>query len=143
MLHYALEPRLVDNIENNAIGKASLGAKWILLDVDLLDGVSTQVNDGGVIAALERTGPHEIGHSGTLTHPPSSELYDGNIMHQTKNPKAGKKLLREQLEELINAIKTGQVNQGSQLPPSGLASPDPNPNQTQQSPAPQDPNESE
>jgi RHS repeat-associated protein len=62
---------------------------------------------------LERTGPHELGHSGNLRHPAPGTL-DGNLMHQTRQPNAGMKLTKDQIHEMKKAYNDGKLNKGKQ-----------------------------
>jgi RHS repeat-associated protein len=65
------------------------------------------------LATLERTGAHELGHGVTLEHPiPGTQ--NGNLMHQTFQPNAGIKVTGDQIDQIKNAAKNGQLNSGRQ-----------------------------
>ena len=60
-----------------------------------------------------RTGAHEVGHTGNLYHPTSSHNkltgvdVQGNLMHQSSNPKNGKDLKSVQLDEFSKHVQEG------------------------------------
>ncbi|MDZ4204211.1 MAG: RHS repeat-associated core domain-containing protein [Bacteroidales bacterium] len=65
-------------------------------------------------ATFERTGPHELGHSGGLSGHPKAGTFDGNLMHQTKQPNAGKRLTEGQILKIEKDYKDGNLNKGLQ-----------------------------
>jgi len=102
------------------LGKAPFGENAVYLSQHMLD--RTQATEGDYTGTgktssgtgtLERTGPHELGHSGNLKHPTPGTM-DGNLMHQTKQPNAGTKLTKDQILEIKKAYDDGKLNQGKQ-----------------------------
>lgn len=67
------------------------------------------------MATVERTGPHEIGHSGTLRHiNPYGQLVPGNLMYQTRYPQAGLNVTLAQILQIRKAFLSGRLNGGQQ-----------------------------
>lgn len=64
-------------------------------------------------ATLERTGAHELGHTGTLPHPASGTA-PGNLMNQTGQPDAGSKITKGQIIKMKDAYDKGELNKGRQ-----------------------------
>jgi RHS repeat-associated protein len=58
---------------------------------------------------LERSGPHELGHSARLEHPKQGTL-PGNIMHQSRRKEAGTKITWYQLLKIKVNAKLGRLN---------------------------------
>ena len=92
---------------SGVIGHAPKGElnTMIVKDVPMTDGRK---------ATLERTAPHELGHSGTLDHPTDKSSLPGNLMHQTSNPNSGKKLNEKQVLQIEKEYKAGNLNKGRQ-----------------------------
>jgi RHS repeat-associated protein len=63
---------------------------------------------------LERTGPHELGHSANLMHPYPQNSMNGNLMHPTRLPNAGSKVTAEQVLEIHTGYINGKLNHGKQ-----------------------------
>ena len=114
--------------EEGTLGKAPLGQNVVYLSQHMLD--RTQAVEGEYAGTgktssgkgtLERTGPHEIGHSayikesneGDGTHPTPGTM-DGNLMHQTMQPNAGTKLTKDQILEIKKRFDGGELNKGEQ-----------------------------
>ena len=106
--------------ENGVLGMAPFGENVVYLSNHMLD--RTQATEGTYAGTgktdvgtgtLERTGPHELGHSGNLKHPTSGTM-DGNLMHQTKQPNAGMKLTKDQILQMQKDYDAGKLNQGKQ-----------------------------
>lgn len=106
--------------ENGVLGRAPFGENVVYLSNHMLD--RTQATEGTYAGTgktdagtgtLERTGPHELGHSGNLKHPTPGTM-DGNLMHQTKQPNAGVKLTKDQILQMQKDYDAGKLNQGKQ-----------------------------
>jgi len=67
----------------------------------------------GGLGTLERTGPHELGHSGGLRHPAIGTL-NGNLMHQTRRSNAGLSINEAQILQMENEYNNGNLNGGQQ-----------------------------
>ena len=106
--------------ENGVLGMAPFGENVVYLSNHILDRTQategtysgTGKTDAGT-GTLERTGPHELGHSGNLKHPTPGTM-DGNLMHQTKQPNAGMKLTKDQILQMLKDYDAGKLNQGKQ-----------------------------
>jgi len=106
--------------ENGVLGMAPFGENVVYLSNHMLDRTQategtysgTGKTDAGT-GTLERTGPHELGHSGNLKHPTPGTM-DGNLMHQTKQPNAGMKLTKDQILQMQKDYDAGKLNQGKQ-----------------------------
>ncbi len=61
------------------------------------------------LGTLERTGAHELGHSGTLEHPTPGTL-DNNLMHQTRQPNAGRVVTETQILQIESSYKDDKLN---------------------------------
>ncbi|MGE5317556.1 MAG: RHS repeat-associated core domain-containing protein [Chloroflexota bacterium] len=106
--------------QNDVLGLAPFGENVVYLSNHILDrtpaasgtyeGTGKTDTGGGT---LERTGSHELGHSGKLKHPTSGTM-DGNIMHQTKQPNAGVKVTKDQIFKIKKYYDDGELNQGKQ-----------------------------
>ena len=66
-----------------------------------------------MLRTMERTAPHELGHSGYLTHPAVGTL-NQNLMHQTKQNNAGMKLTKDQILQIETSFDDGKLNKGKQ-----------------------------
>ncbi|MFZ1515365.1 MAG: hypothetical protein WAT21_08205 [Saprospiraceae bacterium] len=101
------------------IGHASFGMLGVYINENVLSGTPVGIPyieagtgrgaDGS--PTLERTGSHELGHTGTLTH----EAPNGNLMLQTGNPNAGTKITKDQIIQMKNAYDKGDLNKGIQF----------------------------
>ena len=96
---------------SGVIGHAPKGEKVVELNTMIVKDVPMA---DGRKATLERTAPHELGHSGTLDHPTDKKSLPGNLMHQTSNPNAGKKLNEKQILQIEKEYKAGNLNKGRQ-----------------------------
>jgi hypothetical protein len=63
----------------------------------------------GLTPTLERTGAHELGHSGGLRHPTRGTAPD-NVMNQAQELDAGKKITQEQILTIKDAYDKGKLN---------------------------------
>ncbi len=102
------------------LGKAPFGENIVYLSQHMLDRIqATEGEYAGTgktssgTGTLERTGPHELGHSGNLKHPTPGTM-DANLMHQTKQPNAGTEITKDQILEIKKAFDDGKLNQGKQ-----------------------------
>ena len=106
--------------EDGVLGMAPFGENVVYLSNHMLDRTQategtysgTGKTDAGT-GTLERTGPHELGHSGNLKHPTPGTM-DGNLMHQTKQSNAGMKLTKDQILQMQKDYDAGKLNQGKQ-----------------------------
>ncbi len=102
--------------ESSVLGMAAPGENFVYLTQSMLDnavkypGTAKDKNGKGT---LERTGPHELGHSGGLPHPPENTV-DGNLMHQTRRTNAGRELNRDQVLLIEKYFDQGLLNKGKQ-----------------------------
>jgi RHS repeat-associated protein len=109
------------------LGRAPLGENVVYLSQHMLDRVEattgkfegTGKTEKGT-GTLERTGPHELGHSAALfdsnggaTHPPKGTM-PGNLMNQTSEPDAGKNVTKDQILEIEDNHNQGKINKGKQ-----------------------------
>ena len=106
---------------SGVIGHASFGELGVYINANIIDAApaTTGVNNGtGKTTAngptLERTGPHELGHTGTLEHP-SVGTENSNLMHQTLQPNAGTNVTPNQIMQIKGAYDRGELNQGRQF----------------------------
>ncbi|MCK9447337.1 MAG: RHS repeat-associated core domain-containing protein [Bacteroidales bacterium] len=106
--------------KSGVLGRALFGENVVYLSEHMLDRKeATEGKNAGTgkthtsLGTLERTGPHELGHSGNLKHPTPGTM-DGNLMHQTKQPNAGKKVTEDQILQIEKDYKAGNLNKGKQ-----------------------------
>ena len=93
------------------IGHAPKGERVVELNAMIVKDLPMA---DGRKATLERTAPHELGHSGTLDHPADKSSRPGNLMHQTSNPNSGSRLDEDQILELEEEYMVGGLNKGRQ-----------------------------
>jgi RHS repeat-associated protein len=106
--------------KSGVLGRAPFGENVVYLSEHMLDRKeATEGNNAGTgktdtgLGTLERTGPHELGHSGNLKHPTPGTM-DGNLMHQTKQHNAGKKVTEGQILQIEKDYQAGNLNKGKQ-----------------------------
>jgi RHS repeat-associated protein len=106
---------------SGVIGHASFGELGVYINENVLSGTpatsGTNAGTGKTATngpTLERTGPHELGHTGTLEHPTVGTM-NGNLMHQTSQPNAGTNVTQNQIMQLQEAYNRGELNQGRQF----------------------------
>ncbi|MGJ1421039.1 RHS repeat domain-containing protein [Sphingobacterium spiritivorum] len=103
------------------IGHAAFGELGIYINAEIVNDnkpaiTGTYSGTGKTAtgdATLERTGTHELGHTGTLSHPTQGAM-NGNLMHQTGQPNAGSKITKEQILKMKEAYDKGKLNKGRQ-----------------------------
>ena len=106
--------------KSGVLGRAPFGENVVYLSEHMLDrkeaaegnNAGTGKTDTG-LGTLERTGPHELGHSGNLKHPTPGTM-DGNLMHQTKQHNAGNKVTEGQILQIEKDYQAGNLNKGKQ-----------------------------
>lgn len=98
-------------------GNAVKGKKNVNISQHILDrkGATTGKYAGTgktekALGTLERTGAHELGHSASLGHP-AKGTSDKNLMHQTKQPNAGKVVTEAQVLQIEQTYKDKKLNQ--------------------------------
>lgn len=105
---------------SDVLGIAPYGEKAIYMSSDILH--SRPTNEGRFKGTglgfqgeptLERTGAHELGHSGGLRHPTRNTLIR-NLMHQSGNPNRGTQITKEQILEMLRNYENDEINQGRQ-----------------------------
>jgi hypothetical protein len=99
-----------------ATGNAKKGEKNVNISQHVLDRKEATTGEyAGAgktekgLGTLERTGAHEFGHSATLGHPAIGTM-DENLMHQTKEGNAGKKVTEAQVLQIEKAYKDEKLN---------------------------------
>ena len=103
------------------IGHAAFGELGVYINAEIVNDnkpattgtyAGTGKTDTGG-ATLERTGSHELGHTGTLPHS-TPGIEDGNLMHQTSQLNAGTQITKEQILKMQKAYDNGELNKGRQ-----------------------------
>lgn len=100
------------------VGLASFGELGVYISAGILNDMpATQDTYAGTgktkdgEATLERTGSHELGHTGKLRHPINGRM-PGNLLNQTSQPDAGMQVTKEQIFQMIEAYDKGELNKG-------------------------------
>uniref|UniRef100_UPI0026328881 RHS repeat-associated core domain-containing protein n=1 Tax=Flavobacterium sp. TaxID=239 RepID=UPI0026328881 len=118
-----VDPGNIPDFENGGFlpadtpGAADFNQNIVYLSSAIMDkkpkeGSTTgRASDGTGGATLERTGSHELGHSGGRHHPRTNEK---NLMHQTSNKNAGTKINYQQVLQMLKDYENGLLNQGKQ-----------------------------
>ncbi|MBT6686733.1 MAG: RHS repeat-associated core domain-containing protein [Bacteroidetes bacterium] len=79
-------------------------------------GVDNGIYEEQTEKGVGRSRAHEVGHTGNLRHPSSSQNKlegintDGNLMHQSWNPKAGDNLKSNQIDEFSKHVQDEKPN---------------------------------
>lgn len=97
----------------NVIGKGPFGKLSVFINRKMLS-----TPELGPYGSIEKTIPHEFGHSATLRHPSSSQgdvefdaLLDlDNLMYQTQKEPQGISITESQAEQMYNAFQRGELN---------------------------------
>ncbi|WP_243416386.1 RHS repeat domain-containing protein [Flavobacterium sp. HTF] len=106
----------------NVIGHASFGELGVYINADIVSNKMVPAKTGKYAgtgktstgdATLERTGSHELGHTGTLPHVTPGTM-DSNLMHQTSKPNAGMELTKAQILQMKEAYDKKLLNKGRQ-----------------------------
>ena len=106
----------------SVFGKAEYGENDVYISQHILD--NKEATEGPYKGygktkegkpTLERTGPHEIGHSAYLVGHPDPGTLNGNLMHQTRRIRAGKKLTEQQILQIEKAFNDGKLNKGQKI----------------------------
>jgi len=106
------------------LGRGLFGQNVVYLNKDILENEQaetgkfagtgkTDTGDG----TLERTGSHEVGHSANLKHSTVGQE-NGNLMHQTGQPNAGKEITKDQILKIEKDHNNGNLNKGQQAEPT-------------------------
>lgn len=98
------------------LGSAKIGGTKINISQHILDrteaALGTNAGTGKTetgLGTLERTGAHELGHLGTLTHP-TPGTQDNNLMHKTRQHNAGRVVTESQILQIERAYKDDNLN---------------------------------
>ena len=102
-------------------GRAPFGENVVYISQHILDRVEAKEGEpfAGTgktnlgQATLERTGPHEVGHSADLRHPPKGTA-PGNLMNQTIEPDAGTDINTKDILKMEKSHNEGKTNKGKQ-----------------------------
>ncbi|WP_456312903.1 hypothetical protein [Pseudomonas shirazensis] len=102
------------------VGSASFGELGVYIIAGILNAMpATNGSYAGTgktkqsEATLERTGSHELGHTGKLRHPINGTM-PSNLLNQTSQPDAGIKVTNEQILQMKEAHDKGELNKGRQ-----------------------------
>lgn len=98
------------------VGKAPFGQNVVYMAEKTMLRTEGPAGNGKTASGLTVIGhnvPHELGHSANLKHPTPGTM-DGNLMHQTIQPNAGKSLTGKQILEIEKSYKEGKLNYGKQ-----------------------------
>lgn len=106
---------------SNYVGLSPLGQNVVYLSTEVLAGQPATVGQNAGTGktstgdpTLERTGAHELLHSGNINGHPAPGTAPGNLQNQTSRPDAGTTVTKEQILKMMDSYEKGQLNKGQQ-----------------------------